>query len=78
MKTYNVKGHELKPCPFCGGEPRIHESRMYLGVFSIVCSECPAKIDDGEDHLGLKIEEAINAWNKRFTGRAISKRNQEV
>lgn len=48
---------ELKPCPFCGGEARVHES---AGGWSFVfCEECEAEL------RGETKAEAIEAWNKR-------------
>ena len=46
---------KLKPCPFCGGEPK-------LGTWAtdyVRCTECRA------EQLGLTPAEAIAAWNHR-------------
>ena len=65
--------HDLKPCPFCGGEAE-HDSLHYTGGTSVLtidcghavycldmdCIGCPSfsRIYDTE-------EEAITAWNTR-------------
>lgn len=48
---------DLKPCPFCGGEPRIYDYGE--GHCLIACSFCCARTHD--DFL----EEAIATWNRR-------------
>lgn len=59
--------HEtLLPCPFCGGEAKMHTSYMLSplgGGTSIVCSaiDCPAN----PTVLSGTQEEAIAAWNRR-------------
>ncbi len=52
---------DLKPCPFCGGEPK---SKLSNGWMWIECRDCGAKgpaerFGHGGDHDG--------AWNKRTT-----------
>lgn len=53
--------YEVKPCPFCGGDPQIEIGGEHFT--SISCKECgvrtPAKF--GED----RTEKAITAWNTR-------------
>ena len=55
---------ELKPCPFCGDMPLIHESKQDLRniLYSVFCG--------GEHHTAsvgyfYTEEEAIEAWNRR-------------
>lgn len=49
---------ELKPCPFCGGEPAlIHPDEEWDAV--VVCEKCGAVITKDSD------AEAIFAWNAR-------------
>ena len=57
--------HELKPCPFCGGEPRIQGFESSKGQFLIVkCGSCGAQSAampmDGYEGVMC---EAL--WNKR-------------
>lgn len=58
---------ELKPCPFCGGEPDEYEGEYGNGIY---CMKCGAMV--GElIHLGFNIaervsyEQAAKAWNTR-------------
>jgi len=57
---------EMKPCPFCNGEARLVESKLYYGIFSVMCTQCPAKITAGHDEYGLTKQGAINFWNTRW------------
>lgn len=65
----------LKPCPFCGGEPRIYKEPFtkYFGedVKHIVCSTDYCAV------LGpFKTEqEAIEAWNTRAERKCINCQN---
>jgi len=52
---------ELKPCPFCGGNPHITlHSITFDGskLNSVHCNECPASM------LGVD-NEPVDKWNKR-------------
>lgn len=64
---------ELKPCPFCGGEPKVKtyypditlfvrgKSRIY-----IVCETCGARTRDFiESPFHSAYDEAIKVWNQR-------------
>jgi len=55
--------YELKPCPFCGSEPRFWEGE-YCGI-SVVCSndECAA-----DTRTSFSRDEAIKRWNRRAFG----------
>ena len=52
---------ELKPCPFCGGEPFIYFSGSSSnGSFAeIICKSCKCQTDR------LPESKAIEAWNRR-------------
>ena len=55
---------ELKPCPFCGGEPDCNNSGfMKAGNFmwGVECLKCGATSD-----LFDTKDEAIAAWNRRY------------
>lgn len=54
---------ELKPCPFCGGEAELLETKDFKGqTFSacIMCRECECITC----HFASK-STAIEAWNRR-------------
>lgn len=62
-----MAGTELKPCPFCGGEPDEYEGEYGNGIY---CMECGAMV--GEPiHLDFNVaervsyEQAAKAWNTR-------------
>ena len=48
---------ELKPCPFCGGEARLHSSFEWSHVS---CEKCFASTS-----IRISEEQAIEAWNNR-------------
>lgn len=60
---------ELKPCPFCGSkvdapyyyDPYDGYQGQGLGQYVIRCSRCLARVKQDTK------EEAIEAWNRRFT-----------
>ena len=59
---------ELKPCPFCGGEAEV---RMFTATLIFVqCKNCLA----GSTAFSTD-EEAVTAWNKRWT---LSKKLRKV
>ena len=70
---------ELKPCPFCGGEAEIKNTRVGRPYFAVVCSNCRAstrivrsitwkKREELYNHtMGLIKDAAIDAWNRRTT-----------
>lgn len=63
---------ELKVCPFCGGEARIHSKVLAEGFDSgywAVCDEC----GKGDTLPHESEEEAAAAWNARALSR--SRRN---
>lgn len=56
---------EIKPCPFCGGEPYIHEPDFPGDRFQIGCENHGE--NEGVWMEGETLEEAIAAWNQRPT-----------
>ena len=63
--------HDLKPCPFCGGEARIR-NWVTSGVPKasraiVICQKCLASTDWFCDKGGdaESVFDAIEAWNRR-------------
>ena len=56
--------HELKPCPFCGGNARL--MRGSPGCVYVKCDGCQATSDDRFEAV------AIAAWNRRALSAAKS------
>ena len=56
--------NELKPCPFCGGEPTVsYDADDKWFLIECLNDDCPF-IVQGQWHLDM--EEAIEAWNRRY------------
>lgn len=59
---------KLKPCPFCGGEAFLRETRMYASPSVVVkCSNCHAQTEiflAGYDVLEERNISAMEAGNK--------------
>lgn len=53
---------ELKPCPFCGGKPEIHDATRILGVWRLV-HRC--KVVGYMEIERTISDDAIAAWNHR-------------
>lgn len=58
-----MTGPELKPCPFCGVRPHLHEDASHSTAFFVHCYDykCPVQ----PSAYGLSKAEAIAAWNTR-------------
>lgn len=52
---------DLKPCPFCGGKPTLHQPRGALGSW-ISCAQCGL---EGPTETGVTEVEATAHWNTR-------------
>ena len=50
---------ELKPCPFCGGKPRM----INWGWPTISCSNCDLVMHGDDDYKTTEI--VIDMWNRR-------------
>lgn len=72
MLTHN----ELKPCPFCGGEPRYINRKCNVAAHAVGCSNnlCiiwlpeDAKLRELNYYAScyVKKEDMIEAWNRRI------------
>lgn len=59
---------ELKPCPFCGGEPHIHHcvDSFDDNVYYIQCTKCKLVFNNyWGTYETYDIENEIINWNKR-------------
>lgn len=57
----------LRPCPFCGGQPRV---RRFGNGYVIQCRNCGATgtrkiVQDWHDNKFIAQEQAATAWNQR-------------
>ena len=62
---------ELKPCPFCGGEPNhLWRGSRYMGFYvSIECVECNVTMEYVGHNCTLEQakKEAASRWNTRLS-----------
>lgn len=58
-----MTGPDLKPCPFCGVRPHVHDDASHSTAFFAGCynDNCPVQ----PNAYGLSRAEAITAWNTR-------------
>lgn len=59
--------NELKPCPFCGGEPNLyyHDSEIYWTEWYIDCKACGYRMRNKAVGDKAALLEAKKAWNTR-------------
>jgi len=50
---------ELKPCPFCGGKPNLHEN-IFASVVGITCTKCFTT-----QTMLPNRKKVIKKWNRR-------------
>lgn len=68
---------KLKPCPFCGKEPRIQRDGRWprsgpfegqrVDAFEVVCDNYRCPIYHADIRYYLSEEDAVKAWNRRAT-----------
>ena len=62
----------LKPCPFCGGEAKMHHWRCSydkrdIYPFQVMCKECGTRFGRFKwDQISFTEKDAADAWNKRY------------
>ncbi len=61
----------LKPCPFCGGEAKMHHWRCSYGnndiyPFQVMCEDCKTRFGAFKlNQITLTEKEAAGVWNRR-------------
>ncbi len=56
---------ELKPCPFCGGEAKVHTGEKFFLIGEEECSIVVCKSCLATSRYFHTSKEAIEAWNRR-------------
>lgn len=63
---------KLKPCPFCGQEPKLQEDIRYprpeceaKKAYEVFCVNKNCPICEADNFYSLSKEEAVRVWNKR-------------
>ena len=54
---------DLKPCPFCGGQPYVKIGMMQLRFFK--CNHCGAVVSFDSDFTNRRPDIAYKLWNRR-------------
>jgi Lar family restriction alleviation protein len=67
---------DLKPCPFCGGEPFSFEDYGHSTAWEVGCSNAQCRV---EPHVWEKTkDEAIASWNTRTKTKAEQAFDQQI
>lgn len=66
---------ELKPCPFCGGKPKMHDQQVAEDCVEtwIACTNCGVSTERIEGAYSER-PTALLAWNRRAEGIGESRR----
>jgi len=56
---------KLLPCPFCGGEAKLHSKRENNHSQSVLCLKCDIRLPVWDDEYYTSKDNAIKAWNTR-------------
>ena len=69
---------ELKRCPFCGGEAKLHKSIFIKYEATVICENCGARTltHSSASYADVKMN-AIKAWNTRKPMDRIVERLEE-
>lgn len=59
-----------KPCPYCGGLPRIRFVGDFKQFFILRCDNCPSPLNSGDAKSTFR--QAVKIWNKRCKERSES------
>lgn len=63
-----MSDYELKPCPFCGGKPRIYKYAFFSCEAKVMCPTCRIQTATYKETQMDNAEWfAVNAWNRRVT-----------
>jgi Lar family restriction alleviation protein len=57
---------ELKPCPFCGGQPKIYGGPYSQEAYTISCNTCSCDLTDNDE------DSLREQWNTRTQSQWIS------
>ena len=66
--------NELKPCPFCGKDPKLQEDIRYprpkceaKRAYEVICENWDCPIHHADTYYSLSKKKAIEAWNRRVS-----------
>ena len=54
----------LLPCPFCGSEPKVSNSRTFRSLFAICCQQ--KNCLQPTTHWSADLESCAQTWNLRY------------